>query len=75
MGGLNPALELIPDPDAEGPPAPGQRLASLIESYRGLADVFHELLAEQSLDALLERIADTLADLIPYDTLTIFEVE
>ena len=75
MGGMNPALELIPDPDDGGPPAPGQRLASLIESYRGLADVFHELLAEQSLDALLERIADTLADLIPYDTLTIFEVE
>src|SRR3989440_869309 len=75
MGGMNPALELITDPDAEGAPAPGQRLASLIESYRGLADVFHELLAEQSLDALLDRIADTLSDLIPYDTLTIFEVE
>src|SRR2546421_11321798 len=75
MGGMNPALELIPDPEADGAPTTGQRLASLIESYRGLADVFHELLAEQSLDALLDRIADALADLIPYDTLTIFEVE
>src|SRR2546423_12016985 len=75
MGGMNPALELIPDPEADGAPTTGQRLASLIESYRGLADVFHEVLAEQSLDALLDRIADTLSDLIPYDTLTIFEVE
>ena len=29
----------------------------LVESYRRLADVFHEVLAEQSLDALLVRIA------------------
>src|SRR5215210_4906610 len=27
-----------------------------VESYRRLADVFHEVLAEQSLDALLDRI-------------------
>ena len=32
-----------------------------VESYRRLADVFHEVLAEQSLDALLDRIADALA--------------
>ena len=47
----------------------------LVESYRRLADVFHEVLAEQSLDALLVRIADTLADLIPHDTLTIYEAD
>src|SRR5262249_61331328 len=39
------------------------RAEALVESYRGLADVFHELLAEQSLDALLERIADTVREL------------
>ena len=47
----------------------------LVESYRRLADVFHEVLAEQSLDALLVRIADALADLIPHDTLTIYEAD
>jgi diguanylate cyclase (GGDEF)-like protein len=46
-----------------------------VESYRRLADVFHDVLAEQSLDALLDRIADTLAELIPHDTLTIFQVD
>jgi len=49
--------------------------APIVESYRRLADVFHEVLAEQSLDALLVRIADTLADLIPHDTLTIYEAD
>jgi len=47
----------------------------LVESYQRLADVFHELLAEQSLDALLVRIADALGDLIPHDTLTIYEAD
>src|SRR5262245_66470706 len=45
----------------------------LVDSYRRLADVFHHVLSEQSLDTLLDRIADTLAELIPYDTLSIFE--
>ena len=45
---------------------------TLVESYRRLADVFHEVLAEQSLDALLVRIADAVGDLIPLDTLTIY---
>jgi diguanylate cyclase (GGDEF)-like protein len=48
---------------------------TLVESYRRLADVFHEVLAEQSLDALLVRIADTVSDLIPLDTLTIYEAD
>jgi diguanylate cyclase (GGDEF)-like protein len=51
------------------------RDSALVESYRRLADVFHEVLAEQSLDALLVRIADTLAELIPHDSLTIYEAE
>ncbi|HUZ16552.1 MAG TPA: HD domain-containing phosphohydrolase [Gaiellaceae bacterium] len=49
--------------------------ATLIESYRRLADVFHEVLAEQSLDALLVRVADTVGELIPHDTLTIYEAD
>ena len=42
------------------------------DSYKRLADVFHDVLSEQDPDALLDRIADTLGDLIPYDTLTIY---
>jgi GTP-binding protein HflX len=52
-------------------PAPGA--PELVESYQRLADVFHEVLAEQSLDALLVRIADALGDLIPHDTLIAME--
>ena len=47
----------------------------LVESYRRLADVFHDALSEQSLDALLERIADTVGDLIPHDDLAFYEVD
>ncbi|HSB38345.1 MAG TPA: diguanylate cyclase [Gaiellaceae bacterium] len=47
----------------------------LVQSYRQLADVFHELLSEQSLDNLLERIADTLAELVPHDTLSIYQAD
>ena len=48
---------------------------ALVESYRRLADVFHDVLSEQSLDALLERIADTVSDLIPHDDLALFEAD
>jgi len=46
-----------------------------VESYRRLADVFHDVLAEQSLDALLDRIADALNELIPHESLTIYEAD
>jgi diguanylate cyclase (GGDEF)-like protein len=64
-------LELLP---GEGAEAGAPRL-EIVESYRRLADVFHEVLAEQSLDALLERIADTLADLVPHESMTIYEAD
>src|SRR3954466_5668149 len=47
----------------------------LVDSYRRLADVFHHVLSEHALDTLLDRIADTLADLIPYDTMCIFQAD
>lgn len=46
-----------------------------IDSYRRLAEIFHDVLAEEALDALLERVADALGDLIPYDTLTIYRAD
>jgi diguanylate cyclase (GGDEF)-like protein len=57
------------------PERPSTAELALVESYRRLADVFHEVLAEQSLDALLDRIADALAELIPHDSLTIYEAD
>jgi diguanylate cyclase (GGDEF)-like protein len=62
-------LRLIPETVG-----PGSEPA-LVESYRRLADVFHAVLSEESLDTLLVRIADALADLVPHDTLTIYEAD
>ena len=55
--------------------ADAARGTELVESYRRLADVFHDVLGEQSLDALLDRIADALAELVPHDSLTIYEAD
>ncbi len=63
-------LRLIPEP-TEAP----SHDAALVESYRRLAEVFHAVLSEQGLDALLDRIADALADLVPHDSLTIYEAD
>ena len=49
---------------AVDPPDGLARAARLVESYRGLADVFREVLSEQSLEALLERFADTVGALV-----------
>jgi diguanylate cyclase (GGDEF)-like protein len=48
---------------------------ALVDSYRRLADVFHEVLSEQTHSTVLERIADTLSDLIPYDAFTIYQAD
>ena len=65
-----PAVRLVesPRPDAA-------RLEARVESYRRLADTFHDVLGEQSLESVLERIADTLGELIPYDSMTIYEAD
>src|SRR5436305_6032351 len=58
---------------------PGEPVAprpeTLVQSYRQLADVFHEILSEHTLDNLLERVADTLAELVPHDTLSIYQAD
>jgi len=51
------------------------RSEALVQSYRKLADVFHDILSEHSLDNLLERIADTLAELVPHDTLSFYQAD
>ena len=51
------------------------RSDTLVQSYRQLADVFHDILSEHSLDNLLERIADTLAELVPHDTLSFYQAD
>jgi len=77
--------ERIVTPPIDTSPAPtvptreddrdGAASVVLVESYRRLADVFHDVLSEQSLDAVLERIADAIAELIPHDDLAFYEAD
>ena len=61
----------VADPQAGGPSIqPG-----VDDSYRRLADTYHHLLSEQSLSAVLDLVATALMDLVPYDTLTIYEAD
>ena len=69
---LVPPLEEFPGSNA---PAVDGASKGVVQSYQRLADVFHEVLAEQSLDGLLDRIADALTALIPYDDMHIYEVD
>jgi diguanylate cyclase (GGDEF)-like protein len=62
---------------ADPPPRPAVSLvqASSAEPYRRLAEIFHDVLSEDDPRALLERIADTLAELIPYEDVHIYEAD
>ncbi|MBA3433822.1 MAG: diguanylate cyclase, partial [Actinobacteria bacterium] len=75
---------VMTDPAPIPESAPGEVVArpqiSLVatgaaEPYRRLAEIFHDVLSEQSPEALLERIADTLAELVPYDDVHIYEAD
>ena len=71
-----PHIRLVTAPSVPtrlGQAAPGDE--PLVSSYRRLADVFHDLLSEQSLDSLLIRIADTLAEIVPYEALHVYEAD
>ncbi|HEY7693227.1 MAG TPA: GAF domain-containing protein [Gaiellaceae bacterium] len=68
---VNAALIPEPDPGRAG----AARSAALVESYRRLAAVFHDVLSEQSPEALIERIADALGELVPYQDLHIYEAD
>jgi diguanylate cyclase (GGDEF)-like protein len=63
-----------PLPGAHENPGSG-RPEALVESYRRLAEVFHHVLSAESLDTLLDRIADTLGDLMPYEALHVYEAD
>jgi diguanylate cyclase (GGDEF)-like protein len=68
------------DPAPTSPIEPGRPQVSLVstgagEPYRRLAEVFHDVLSEESPSALLERIADTLAELIPYEDVHIYAAD
>jgi diguanylate cyclase (GGDEF)-like protein len=65
---------LLPDPEPD-PKEAAARSEALVESYRRLAAVFHDVLSEQSPEALLDRIAETLAELVPYEDLHIYEAD
>jgi len=66
-----------PTPAFEPESRPQMSLVSsgAAEPYRRLAEVFHDVLSEESPTALLERIADTLAELIPYEDVHIYEAD
>src|SRR6476660_5880210 len=66
------ARDLLPGPGGHETNENG-RPEALVESYRRLAEVYHQVLSAESLDTLLERIADTLSDLMPYEALHVYE--
>jgi diguanylate cyclase (GGDEF)-like protein len=77
MGVLREANDAVPE-GATAPSPPRVRLTTvdtLVDSYRRLADIFHDVLSEERLDSLLDRIADTLGELVPYDTFTIYQAD
>jgi diguanylate cyclase (GGDEF)-like protein len=61
----------------ESPSRPQMSLVSSgsAEPYRRLAEIFHDVLSEENPTVLLERIADTLAELIPYEDVHIYEAD
>ena len=63
----------FPDREPAGPDAARQE--ALVESYRRLAAVFHEVLSEQSPEALLGLIAEALRELVPHHDLHIYEAD
>ncbi len=79
-GGADESRERAVNPPSNTPAAASGRRDDVVpdpvvESYRKLADVFHDVLSEQSLDELLQRIADTVGELIPYDDITFYEAD
>jgi diguanylate cyclase (GGDEF)-like protein len=47
----------------------------LVDSYRRLTAIYHDLLSHDDLEQLLERIADSIVQLVPCDSLLIAELD
>jgi len=47
----------------------------LVESYRRLTAIYHDLLSHDDLEQLLERIADSIVRLVPCDSLLVAELD
>ena len=73
--GIDIALARLDEPEMNGNGSTPARPEVLVESYRRLAEVFHHVLSEQSLDTLLERIASTLSELVPYEAMHVYEAD
>jgi diguanylate cyclase (GGDEF)-like protein len=69
----DPAHTSAPEPEPSQPMSLVS--AGAAEPYRRLVEIFHDVLSEESPTALLERIADTLAELIPYEDVHIYEAD
>ena len=65
---------LVPEPDQPGEARPGAPRRSSSRTG-GSPRVFHDVLSEQSPEVLLDRIADTLDELVPYQDLHIYEAD
>jgi diguanylate cyclase (GGDEF)-like protein len=58
-------------PDGRDPPKPG----SLVVSESVLSDITHLLVSEDSPDRVLNAVAEALAELVPYDTLSLYQAD
>jgi len=67
---LSEVHQLYPEPEPGG-----SQPNALVESYRRLAEIFHQVLSEQSPDMLLERIAEALGELVPHDELLVYQAD
>lgn len=47
----------------------------LVDSYRRLTAIYHDLLSHDDLEQLLERIADSIVQLVPCDSLLVAELD
>jgi transcriptional regulator with GAF, ATPase, and Fis domain len=51
------------------------RPADLVDSYRRLTAIYHDLLSHDELEQLLQRIADSIEELVPCDALLVAELD
>ena len=49
--------------------------APTAEAWGRLSAIYHDLLSEHALDSLLEKIVTAIADIVPFDSLTIYQAD